>query len=230
MAECSKCPSFQQGIFCKFKDQEKMMEMLSQNKREHSYQRGDFLFNQGAEQKGLFCLGCGHVKITKAGEQGELSILKIAAAGDVLGHENFFSEEKFYLYNAISLSQSFACYIERPIILQMMQSNSMLSLELLKKMSIDLKEYGERIISYSHFDLRVRFAEFLLKLKKIYETEGQKNLKLTRDEISHLLGTTPETVSRIITQFKNENLIRFEKKFFLFQEIEKIKKIAQKMI
>jgi CRP-like cAMP-binding protein len=79
------------------------------------------------------------------------------------------------------------------------------------------------LIAYQ--SVRKRVAESLLKIF-IFEDEVQGNsIKITRDDLAAMSGTAPETVSRTLTEFRNEGLIEKKGSYIVVLDYNKISRM-----
>ncbi|CAN0179637.1 unnamed protein product, partial [Chrysoparadoxa australica] len=90
---CSECASVSKGVFCELSRDD--LQDVSEHKVTNTYKKGQTLFVQGNHPFGLYCVSTGNIKITKIGADGKESIVRIASAGDVLGHRSLFTDQ-FY--------------------------------------------------------------------------------------------------------------------------------------
>ena len=91
--ECEHCESKTKGIFCELTGPD--LGGLSKNKIENIFKKGQTLFVEGNPPFGLYCISKGNVKVTKTGDLGKDAIVRVASAGDVLGHRSLFTGENY---------------------------------------------------------------------------------------------------------------------------------------
>lgn len=216
--ECSHCPSRESGIFCTLQDLE--LKELSSHKIENTYKKGQTLFMEGNPTYGIFCISRGNIKISKTGENGQESIVRIATSGDVVGHRSLFTEE-YYSATATALEDSEICFIDKKYIMELIDNNPKVALNLIQKLSKDLGQSENKIASFSSKNVREKFAEFLIIMGKTHGVieNGKKKiaLKLTREEIASIVGTATETLIRILSDFKKEGLVELDGKYIILE-------------
>ena len=80
---------------------------------------------------------------------------------------------------------------------------------MLQKFAYELGESSNRITLLAQKTVRERLAEIFLILERRLgkDAEGYINITLTREEIANLIGTATESAIRLISEFKNDNLI-----------------------
>ena len=218
--QCESCPSLKKGIFCNLEHGE--LSDLSDRKVTNGYKKGQTLFVQGNPPFGMYCVSQGNIKITQVGSDGKESIVRIATAGDVLGHRSLFTEQ-YYNATATALDEAKVCFIDKKYIMKLVQEKPTVASNLLGKLGRDLGAAEKRISSFSQKNVRERLAEFLLLLKESHGEETDNgiflDIKLTREEMASIIGTASETLIRFMSELKNEGLIRQEgKKIFIMNE------------
>lgn len=211
--ECTNCAPDTKGIFCGL--QPSMLESISQNKITNIYKRGQNLFLQGNPAFGLYCINKGKVKVSKSGPDGRESIVRIASAGDIIGHRAIFSHQN-YTATATALEETHICFIHKDLLFETLQASPGFALRIIEKLSREMGEAEERSASMFHKNVRERLAAFFLKMKNEYGIKDNNrtrlDIKLSREEIGSIIGTAPETVIRLIAEFKETGLIAQEGK------------------
>ncbi len=210
---CENCQSKDKGIFCELEHM--ALDDVSKHKVMNTYKKGHTLFFQGNPPFGLYCISSGKIKVSKVGNDGKESIVRIAAAGDVLGHRSLFSEEN-YTATATALEDSTICFIDKKYIHETIKKEPTVALQIIQKLSKEMGAAEDRSASMFQKNVRERLAELFLTLEKSYGIKEDErvrlDIKLTREEIASMVGTASETVIRFITEFKDEGLIEQEGK------------------
>lgn len=227
-AHCQNCPALAKSVFHGFS--EKNLDLLANNKIGRSYERGDTFSVQGQAADVVYCIGSGNAKVTRASVRAQKqSIVRIAAAGDLLGYRCIFSEESFRA-TASALGTTFACKIDKNFIFQMMEDDPSFSRELLKRMGQEIANAENHHHSFCQKNVRERMAESLLLLKKkcgVQEGNTWRlDIQLTRSELSDWVGAAKETVIRCLSDFKEENLILQDDDCILILDADKLAEIA----
>lgn len=225
---CLTCDSKEKGIFCHL--QESDLEEISANKVTNIYKKGQTLFFQGNPPYGLYCMAKGKVKVSKIGNDGKESIVRIAVTGDVLGHRSLFTDE-YYTATATAIEDSTICFIDKKYIIKSMKKNPVISFNIIEKLSRDLGAAEKKVASLFQKNVRERLAELLLLLKESYgieESSGRWKLdiKLTREEMASMIGVANETLIRFMTEFKDEKLVEQEGKIIYIIDEQRLLEFA----
>ncbi|MGZ5244892.1 MAG: Crp/Fnr family transcriptional regulator [Bacteroidia bacterium] len=186
--------------------------------------KGQTIFHEGSNPKGLFIVYQGKVKISKLGSNAREQIVRLAKPGDILGYRSLLGNEKYYA-SAVALEDSVICFIPRQQLFMLLEKYPNLSVKLLKLLSHDLASAERKMVEMVQKPVRERVAEALLLLKEVYGFEEDNktlNIILTREDIGNLVGTTTETTIRILSDLKEENIIVFDKKKIVIQNLPKL--------
>lgn len=209
---CENCATRFKSVFCNLNQQE--LGLLSEHKGCAFYKKEQIIFREDAYPHGLFCINKGKVKVSKIGNEGKEQIVRLAKEGDILGYRALLSGEA-YTASAFAIEETDICYIPKEIFAQILEYNTGLSLQLIKRLATDLKLAEDKIINLAQKPVRERLAEALLFLKEIYGLDDdQRTLKVTmkREEIANIAGTSVESTIRTLSEFNKEKLIKIDGK------------------
>ncbi|MDO9181133.1 MAG: Crp/Fnr family transcriptional regulator [Bacteriovorax sp.] len=221
-SSCETCSSKSKGIFCGLSIPE--MEELSVHKTINSYKKGQSIFVQGNHPVGIYCVGNGNIKLTKAGVDGKETILKIAQGGDILGHQNIFTNESCSA-TAMAMKDTFVCFIDKKYILKIIELHPPVALKIINQLSRDMRMAENKLSSLHQKNVRERLAELILSLKISHGVKESGlwkiDLKLSREEMAKMIGTTHETLIRFMTEFKEAGILeQVGKMIFIKNELE----------
>lgn len=225
-SQCLYCNVRMQSVF-NVLDNEQLQE-LTQHKSCAAYKKGQCIFNENGLPHGLFCVNNGKIKLSATGFDGKEQILRLAKAGDVLGYRALISNER-YNCSAVALEDSAICIIDKNFFYQAIEHNHKLLLEIVRKISNDLKVAEEHIVSLSQKNVRERMAEALLFLKATYgfAPDGQTiNIGLSREEIADYVGTSTESAIRLLSEFNHDKMIELSGKKIKIINLPKLIKTA----
>ncbi len=228
MIKCKNCPGFKTCIFTNLSDD--AMHCLDEGKVTNYYKKGQTLFFQGNPSYGIYCVGAGKIKISKIGNDGKESIIRITASGDLLGHRCLFTSN-CYGATATALEDSTLCFIDKDILQKTMEKNMSVAMKIIEKLGRDLGLAECKVASLFQKNVRERLAELFITLKEAYgerdATYGWKlNIKLTREEMASMIGVANETLIRFIAEFKDEGLIVQKGKTLYLVDEQKLIKFA----
>ena len=112
--QCSICKAHKKSIFSHL--EKAALEKLSREMVSNSYKKGQTLFHQGNPPFGLYCVSSGRIKVIKTDIGANETILRIASAGDLIGHRSLFCDS-LYSASAVVLEDAEICFIRKNIVL-----------------------------------------------------------------------------------------------------------------
>lgn len=227
---CSNCISLCHGIFNAVGQEP--LEDISDHKISNVFKKGQTLFMQGNPPFGMYCIKSGIIKITQVGTDGKESIVRLAKAGDTIGHRSLFSEQ-VYQATATAITDAKVCFYDKKYIQKLVKTEPSVSYNLISKLGRDLGDAEHRLSSFTQKNVRERLAELLLTLQEEFgtqvsdtDTRIRLDIKLTREEMASIVGTASETLIRFITEFKAEKLIEQEGKVIFLLNTDKLIEFA----
>ena len=205
--ECQHCQARFKSVFCDLNEAD--LNELNLSKGCNTFKKGQIIFNEGGFPHGIFCVNSGKIKITQSGDEGKEQIVRFAKDGDILGYRTLLSGDK-YSSSATAIDDSSICFIPKNTFFNLIGKNANLSMEIMKLLSHDLKMAEHKITDLAQKPVRERMAEALLFLKETYGYENDNatiNVILSREEIANMVGTTRETATRLLSEFKDDSIV-----------------------
>ena len=176
---------------------------------EKRYNKGQTIFSEGDETKGFFVVVDGRVKIYKVSSEGKEQILHIFEAGQSFGEVTVFTGQQLPA-NAQTLAKSRLLFFSRSVFVDLVTANPSLALNLLAIMSKKLRQFAAQIENLSLKEIPARLASYLIYLSEEQDAGDAVSLNVSKGQLASLLGTIPETLSRIFAKLSAQNLIRVE--------------------
>ncbi|ABC76342.1 Crp/Fnr family transcriptional regulator [Syntrophus aciditrophicus] len=179
--------------------------------RDRFYDKGKEIFAEGDEGGGFYIVASGQVKVFKLSPEGKEHILHIYGPGHSFGEVPVFSGERFPA-SAETLLKSHLLFFPRTDFVALLSGNPSLCMNLLADLSLRLRQFTIQIENLTLKEVPGRLASYLLTLS---DEEGQGNslsLNISKGQLAGLLGTIPETLSRIFLKMNNAGLIEVKGK------------------
>jgi CRP/FNR family transcriptional regulator len=216
---CELCASRKLSLFSDLPEQH--VCTISDNKNLISHRKGQILFYEGTKPLGIFCINSGVVKVFKTASNGKEQILHLSQKGDFLGYSALLGEEN-YTNSAMIVEDAKICFIPKEAFLTTLFSNTPFFKRITKALSHELGVMEEKLTDATQKSIRERLAFVLLQLGNTYGVEGGDNQKidlvLSREEIAGMVGTATESVIRLLSEFKKDNLIELEGKRIIIKD------------
>ena len=172
-----------------------------------TFRKRQTIFSEGDEGKGFYVVVSGRVKIFKLSSEGKEQILHIFGPCEPFGEVPVFSGENFPAH-AEALEESSVFYFPREAFIGLIRRNPSLALNMLAVLSRRLRKFTVLIEDLSLKEVPGRLAAHLLYLSERKEGADHLVLDISKGQLASLLGTIPETLSRILSRMSREELIR----------------------
>jgi CRP/FNR family transcriptional regulator len=169
--------------------------------------RSENIFFEGEEANGFYLVAEGVVKVFKMSSDGKEQILHILGPGEPFGEVPVFSGQKFPA-NAEPIISGKFLFFPRDEFLQLVSRNPSLALNMIAVLSMRLRQFATQIENLSLKEVPGRLAGYLLYLAQEQGNNNLVKLDISKGQLASLLGTIPETLSRIFTRMTKQDLIQ----------------------
>ena len=184
-------------------------EALTALSRRQFFKKGATVFSRGDGSSGFYMILAGRVKVFQLSTEGKEQILHIFGPGESVGEAAVFSGALFPAY-AEAYEDSTLLFIPRDSFIELIRNDPTLSLAMLAVLSKRLRMVTALVESLSLKEVPARLASHLLFLSAEGGAAGRIELDISKGHLASLLGTIPETLSRILTKMTARGLIRSE--------------------
>jgi CRP-like cAMP-binding protein len=185
---------------------EEQLNELRQIAVDRFYDKGRTIFLDGDPCDGFYIIAGGSVKIYKLSFDGKEHILHIYGPGNPFGEVPVFAGKKFPA-NAQTLAKSHLLFFPRTAFVDLISQNPSLALNMLAVLSMRLRQFTVQIENLSLKEGPGRLASYLLYLAKEQGRVDTVALTISKGQLASLLGTIPETLSRILAKMNKQGLI-----------------------
>lgn len=204
---CHACPVRHRAACSVLSEGER--DALAKSGRSRKLQRGELLFAAGDENAACATLLKGALKVTSVDEQGTERILALVHPAGFVGE--LFAP--FAHHDVVALTDSELCVFPKSEMGRAVELHPQLAQALLRRSQEELLQSRELLALSGRRSASAKVAGFLLGLAEAASDSSchaarEFGLPLTRGEIAGMLGLTIETVSRALTRFEREGLIR----------------------
>lgn len=194
-----------------------------------AYPAGAVLFGEDEKPQGAFVLLTGQVKLSIGSANGKVIILRIARAGEILGLHAVVSSTGFQA-TAETIEQCHVSFVRRDEFLRFLREHPEASLEAARQLSASYQEACGQLRAIGLCDsAKERVARFVLEWAEKGEMreEGLRaTLTLTHEEIGQLIGTSRETITRTLSEFKAKGWLAIKGSSLLVKNIGALQKMA----
>jgi CRP/FNR family transcriptional regulator len=224
---CSTCSLFQMCLPSNFNDREvQLFENIVAGRRRIA--RHASLFCQNDSFQMLYAIRFGQFKLIGTGLDGEPRVAGFHMAGDLVGMDGI--ARGHHSFRLMALENSEVCEIPFAAFSRVMSVEPMIQRKFLQAMSAAnfVEHDNSRMLSSSSLDQR--FATFLMNYGARYARLGYSDrsfrLSMSRGDIGSYLGTTVESVSRLIKRFNMQRLVSIDGREVKLHEVDYLRALA----
>ncbi len=187
------------------------LEILCKNSIEVSFQKGERIIKQGTFTQNVIFIKSGIVKIHLKGPIKKDEILKIIKGPVFAGVPDVFAN-KIHTYSVTALNDTTTCFIDYKGFEYLVEHNGSFALEAIKNLSSGIVSHYKHCVYKNQKQLTAIFAETVLYFSDIIFEKDEFKIPLTRSELGEYIGTTRESVTRIIHDFTRDKIIQVDGK------------------
>jgi CRP/FNR family cyclic AMP-dependent transcriptional regulator len=179
-----------------------------------SFERGEMIFHQGALGGVLYIIIQGQVRIFTLSEAGQELTIAIFRDGDFMG-ELALLDGQPRSASAQAMCPTSTLTLHRDAFLHTIEACPSIAAALLEAMALRLRRTTQQAEQLGSISAPRRVVYQLLQLAAAYGVseagETRINLRLTQNDLASLSGTTRETVNRVLSMLRDQQLIRVER-------------------
>lgn len=205
----------------------KAMAQLLANSKTVALPKGALVFKENEQLNKLYCISHGACKFSTFDKSGQEHILRFLGEGDIMGKRSIVSNEGAKV-SATTLTETLLYSIDKTNILDNVASNSAFCNDLLNAFveDVNINEHT-RVIFSAHRGIRQRLASLLLYLAEKFgqAEDGRLLIKVKRDDMASVLGTSAEYIINLLNSFKTKGYIRVLKREIYILSKSELQKI-----
>ncbi len=185
------------------------LEEVARISLEQKYDKGQSLFSEGGSAKGFYLIVSGKIKIYKLSLEGKEQILHIFREGEICGEVPVFAGGN-YPASAEAIELSRVLFFPRSALVELIRSEPAIAMNMLAILSQRLRRFTHLIEDLSLKEVPARLSAYLIFLADRSTSAQTLELDITKAQLASLLGTIPETLSRILAKMAQQGVISVE--------------------
>jgi len=208
---CLGCKASREGFFCRFSPT--VLRSVDASSHHTILPAGAVLFVEGQTPRGVFILCSGKVKLSTTSKDGKVLILKQAEAGEALGLSAAISGTSYEMTAEAEVSCQLN-FIGRQDLMALLQSQSEVGVHAAQWLSREFqgayRDIHDLVLARSSSG---KLARLLLSCAPPGVQETQElhlRSSMTHEEMAQRIGSSRETVTRLLSHLKKKRLIRLE--------------------
>jgi CRP/FNR family transcriptional regulator len=190
---------------------------------------GQSVFMEGDEGNGFYVAISGRVKIYKLSSEGKEQILHIFGPGEPFGEVPVFAGQKFPA-NAAAMEDSRLFFLPRNAFINLIRKNPDLALNMLGVLSRRLRKFTQLVEDLSLKEIPARLAAYLLYLRELRGEKDELELDISKNQLASVLGTIPETLSRILRRMNKRGLLESQGRRIRILNPEGLRELAEEEV
>ncbi|MCR8559594.1 response regulator [Mucilaginibacter sp. BJC16-A38] len=181
------------------------LRRIVQERRTRQFKKNQVIYYDGDTGNGLYLVISGRVKTIKLSEDGRELMTGMYTVDDYLGVNVILANEP-YSDTATALEDSVLCLIPKDQIEQLLNLYPVVAKEFIKLLSNNIREKEDQLLQLAYQSVRKKLALSLLRLHR-QQDDKDPQIKISREDLAAMAGMATETVSRTLSDFKEEGLI-----------------------
>lgn len=198
------------------------LKKLIASRKIRQIKKKQVLYYEGDQPQGLYLVLEGAIKTIKIAEDGRELMTGLFRHEDYLGINAILLNEP-YNDTAEAIEDSAVCLLPKDTVIDLISRYNDISQQFIKLLAKNIREKEEHLLELAYHSVRKRMAQVLIRLSKQFQ--GSREIKVSRDELAAMAGMATETVSRTLTDFKDEGLIEKKGSVIILLDTSKLDKM-----
>lgn len=199
------------------------LKKIIQERKIRTFKKNQVIYYDGDKGNGLYLVTSGKVKTIRLAEDGRELMTGIYGTDEYLGANALLANEP-YTDTATALEDSTVCLIPKDQVELLLNQYPEVAREFIKLLANDIRYKEDQLMQLAYHSVRKRMAEALSRLHRQQSSENE-GFKITREDLAAMAGMATETVSRTLSDFKDEGLIEKKGSLILILNPEKLAKM-----
>lgn len=202
------------------------LKKIISDRKVKQVRKKQIVYYEGDSIAGIYLILSGRVKAIKLNEDGRELVTGMYGSEDYLGIQAMLSGDH-YNETVEAIEDTTICLIPKDIVNQLLENYTDVGQKFIKVLSSNLIEKEEQLLQLAYHSVRKRMAEILIRLAKIHnDSDEVSQIRISREDLASMAGMATETVSRTLSDFKDEGII--EKKGSVIQILDQSKLLKMK--
>ena len=193
-----------------------------------SLKSGEYLFHEGDYAKYFYLVRSGQIFILKYASSGRVLSLRLATHGSIIGELPLYEENPTYIFNAVAQSASEVYAIEFTTLHKYLERKPLLAINLLKIIGIHMRKQHSKFRDLVLYGKKGALYSTLIRLANSYGKEKDGGIlisvPLTNQELANYSATARESLNRMLSELKRNNIIENRGNLIFIKDIEYLRK------
>ena len=166
------------------------------------------IVKQGTSATHIVSLVDGMAKILLEGSFNRNLILKILKPWQILGSPGIHSDNRHH-YSVIAIDKSIVCFIDRINFKKVLHRNAKFAYAFIEYLSYTSVNNLNKMLNLTQKNMQGRLADALIYLSNFIYADTSFSSQLSRQDLADLSVMSKESVSRVLKEFENDNVIKY---------------------
>jgi CRP/FNR family transcriptional regulator len=224
---CSECANSCPDFFCSFSHP--VLQSLNQISHKSTLPAGAILFVEGQNPRGMFILCSGRVNLSTTSREGKILILKTAEAGEALGLSAAISGGR-YETTAETATPCQLNFVDRKQLMELMEARSEVGLRAALCLSRDYhsayRDIHDLVLTRSSAGKLARLLLSQSPAEDLGVSEVRIRSFMTHEEMAQRIGSSRETVTRLLSDLRRKRLIELEGPTLVIRDRQALEALA----
>lgn len=203
---------------------EDISQLIKENLTTLKLKKGQVLFHEGTAPIGLYIIKSGKIKKYTTGIEGKEHIFYLAKENEMLGHRSLLSKEP-HCCSSACLSDCIINLIPKEIFYLVLNLDQNLLNRFLKSLAHEFGVFINNSKILAQHSVRERCAISIIKLKEFFNV-SDGGFKISRKDHSNIVGTSVESLIRVLHDFKEEEIIKINENSIFVLNPKKLVQIS----
>jgi CRP/FNR family cyclic AMP-dependent transcriptional regulator len=201
------------------------MRRLAERTVMRQHARGAVVVRQEDPADAIYLIKEGRVKLCRYSPSGRVQIIALLERGDIFGEGGLAGGETGTRCEAFD--DTLICLLRWHDLADLIHANPGLALRVMRNLAMRLRQAEEAIEDLAFRDVPGRLATLLSRLAVSYgepHPEGQRlALRFTHQDLANMIGATRETVTNVLTQFRDDGLIAINERHIIVRDLDRLR-------
>lgn len=205
------------------KDGLEELKKLMQERDTRKFKKSQTIHHEGDRVIGIYFVISGRVKTVQLTQDGRELITGMYAANDYLDLNIILSSDT-YIDTAVAVEDTELSFLPSEQLDKLLFLHPDIGAKFIRMLANNIRDKETRLLQIAYLSVRKRIAQSIIRLLD-QQGESTRSIKISRDDLAAICGTAPETVSRTLTDFKEEGLIEKSGSTIQVLNYEKLNKL-----
>lgn len=217
------------SLYLSAEEQEFLLKELVDKSRVKVFKKKQSIYEEGDPPVFVYFVLSGQVRSFLCYTDGRELSTDIHIVGTYVGYEAMLLNEN-YSDNVEAVEKSEIALISKEDFFELFYRKPLIASKFIQLLSGNIREKEEQLLGFAYDTVRKRIANALISVAEKtvnVAIEDECVIQISREGIATIAGTANETISRVLADFREENLIAKEKSAIRIFSVKKLRKVKQ---